>query len=90
MDVLIAYINSLSVPEREAFALECKTTIAYLRKAASMGQQLSEGLCMRIAAASKGAVGLKALRSDVDWQQLRDGLSIEATENVAGQGVANV
>lgn len=90
MDKLLAYLNSLQCEEREAFARRCGTSVGYLRKAGSVKQQLSEGLCLRIYAESAGKVGLEDLRPGVDWQYLRDALANTvhtSTETVAHQSV---
>ena len=78
MEKLIAYLNSLSVVEQEAFATRCRTTVGYLRKAASIGQKFGDGLCLRIAVESSGAVAPEDLRQDVDWQYLRKALATTA------------
>jgi DNA-binding transcriptional regulator YdaS (Cro superfamily) len=75
MDKLLAYLNSLPAAEREAFAGRCRTTVGYLRKAASVGQKISEGLCIRVGIESHGAVRPTDLRPDVDWDYLLAGLS---------------
>lgn len=90
MENLIAYLNALSKAEQENFATRCGTTVGYLRKAASIGQKIGEGLCLRIAAESAGAVGPEDLRPEVDWQYLRTALANTAqaaTETVAHHGV---
>lgn len=92
MDKLLGYINSLAAEDREAFARRCGTSVGYLRKAGSVKQQLSEGLCLRIYAESGGKVSLEDLRPGVDWQYLRAALANTnqpATETIA-QGAANV
>lgn len=89
MDKLLAYLNGLDSEAQTAFAARCGTTVGYLRKAASIGQKLSEGLCLRIAAESSGSVRPEDLRSDVQWPYLRQALANSAqaaTESVAGQG----
>lgn len=73
MEQLLAYLNSLSPLDQAAFAQRCNTTIGYLRKAISKRQRLSEGLCLRLAAESRGAVTPEAVLPDVDWQQLQRG-----------------
>lgn len=90
MDKLIAYLNRLSKEDQAAFALRCGTTVGYLRKACSIKQQLSEGMCIRIGAESGGEVQPEDLRPGVDWQYMRQALANTAqaaTENVATQGV---
>lgn len=74
MEKLLAYINSLPLGQREPFAARCETTVGYLRKACSIRQKLSEGMCLRIAAESHGVVSLQDLRPDVDWDRLRTAL----------------
>lgn len=86
MDELLAYLNSIQPEERDAFAHRCGTSVGYLRKARSVKQQLSEGLCLRIHAESAGKVGLENLRPGVDWQYLREALANTApaaTETIA-------
>lgn len=93
MEKLITYLNGMGQADQAAFASRCGTTVGYLRKAASIGQKLSDGLCLRVAAESSGAVRPEDLRSDVDWHYLRQALANTAqaaTENVAGQGGLNV
>lgn len=91
MEKLIAYLNALDKAQQEAFAARCETTVGYLRKAVSIKQKLSDGLCLRIAAASGGKVPLEELRPDVDWQYLRQALANSAQPAIANvaQGVAN-
>lgn len=89
MDKLRAYLNSLSPEDREAFAKRCGATVGYLRKAMSVGQQLGEGLCLRIGIESMGHVKPEDLRPDVDWQYMRTALANPAQaaiETVAPQG----
>lgn len=90
MKKLTAYLSSLPAAERDAFVERCGTSVGYLRKAASIGQKLGDGLCLRIAAESKGAIRPEDLRDDVDWGYLRKALAESAqvaTETVVGQGV---
>lgn len=81
MDKLLSYLNSLDVKAQEAFALRCKTTLGYLRKAGSIKQSLGETLCLRISIESGGAVKPEDLRPDFDWSYLRDGLAKNAEVN---------
>ena len=71
MEKLLAFINGLSPSDQVGFASRCKSSIGYLRKAISVGQQLGEGLCINIERESIGAVTCEQLRPDVDWQYLR-------------------
>ena len=89
MDKLLAYLNSLSPEAREGFAKRCETTVGYLRKACSVKQQLSEGMCLRIAVESGFVVKPEELRGDVDWQYLGQALinnAQAATQSIATQG----
>lgn len=71
MDELLAYINSLSPVERDAYANRCGTSIGYLRKAASVGQPLRESLCIELERESGAVVRCERLRPDVDWSYIR-------------------
>ena len=75
MDKLRIYLNSLSPEHREAFATACKTTVGYLRKAISVGQQLGEGLCIAIERESGRAITCEDLSPDTDWAYLRGTLA---------------
>lgn len=89
MDKLLSYLNSLDIGSQARFATRCQTTVGYLRKACSVKQQLSDGLCLRITAESAGIVQPEHLRPDVDWQYLRSALANSAqiaTETIAGVG----
>lgn len=86
MDKLLKYLNQLETAEQTAFAQRCGTTVGYLRKACSIKQQLSEGMCLRIFAESGGEVQPSDIRPGVDWDYLREALANTAqtaTENVA-------
>jgi DNA-binding transcriptional regulator YdaS (Cro superfamily) len=71
MDKLRTYLNSLNAREKHDFAYRCKTTLGYLRKAISKGQQLGGRLCVNIERESDGAVLCEDLRPDVKWWVLR-------------------
>lgn len=71
METLRDYINSLSTDEQAEFASRANTTIGFLRKAISVKQKLGEGICIRIEAASHGAVRVEELRPDVPWDVIR-------------------
>ncbi len=72
MDQLLSYLNAMSVTDRDAFATRCGTTVNYLRKAISVGQDLRESLCIAIERESKGAIRCEMLRPEgVDWAYLR-------------------
>lgn len=70
MEHLRLYLNSLTPADQLAYAARCHTSIGYLRKALSIGQRLSEGLCIALDRESGGRVPLESLRSDVDWGYL--------------------
>lgn len=70
MKDLIDYLNSLPREQQEAFAAKCKTSVGYLRKAASVGQRLGERLCVALERESGGTIRCESLRPDVDWAYL--------------------
>ena len=74
MDKLLAYLNGLPPDDQKAFAARCNSTVGYLRKACSVGQQLGEMLCLRIGIESAGAIKPEDLAPNVDWQYLRGAL----------------
>ena len=71
MKEVLAYLATLPPDEREAFAARCRTTVGYLRKAASVGQCIGEDLAIRIERESNRAVTVEQLRPDVDWAYIR-------------------
>lgn len=71
MNELRAYLNSLSPIDQADFARRCGTSVGYLRKALSTGQQLGESLCINLERESAQAVYCEQLRPDVDWAYLR-------------------
>ncbi len=71
MDKLLALLNSLSTADQRDFASRCGTTVGYLRKAISTGQQLGESLCINIDRESGGVVRCEDLAPAVDWAYLR-------------------
>lgn len=70
MKDLIDYLNSLTRDKQGAFAARCGTSVGYLRKAASIGQNLGERLCVALERESGGAIRCESLRPDVDWAYL--------------------
>ena len=72
MEKLRLYLNELSTDEQSAFAARCGTSVGYLRKAISVGQQLSEKIVIAIERESEGEIRCEDLRPDVDWQFLRN------------------
>ena len=71
MDTLRDYLNSMSPPEQVEFAARCGTSVGYLRKAISLGQNLGDRIVIAIERESDGAVTCESLRPDVDWKFLR-------------------
>jgi DNA-binding transcriptional regulator YdaS (Cro superfamily) len=69
MDVLQAYLNSLSQDEQQAFALAIGTSIGYLRKQCSAKLRLGAELCSMIEEFSGGKVTRRDLRPD-DWGRI--------------------
>lgn len=78
MDKLLAYLNSLSTQAQRDFATRCGTSVGYLRKAVSTGQQLGESLCINIDRESAGHVRCEDLAPSVDWAHLRNSSTREA------------
>lgn len=71
MEKLREYLNSLSRDQQASFAEACGTSVGYLRKAISVGQQLGSDLCIQIDKHSSGRVSCETLRPDVPWDHLR-------------------
>lgn len=71
MEKLLAYLNAMEPADQQAFAKRCGTSVGYIRKAASIGQNLGESLCIAFERESKKAVTCEDLRPDVDWAYLR-------------------
>jgi DNA-binding transcriptional regulator YdaS (Cro superfamily) len=74
MDVLLAYLNSLSTEQQQAFVAAVGTSTNYLRKACSIKQVLGAELCVAIEEASGGRVTRRDLRpQDFGrvWPELR-------------------
>lgn len=70
MKNLLAYLNGLSRPDQVSFALRCGTTIGYLRKAISIGQELNETITIGVDRESRGEITCESLRPEVDWAYL--------------------
>ncbi|MBU6993538.1 transcriptional regulator [Ferrovum myxofaciens] len=64
--ILLAYLRTLSVSQKDELAHACNTSIGYIRKACSKGQLLSPERCVLIEQISQGVVTRKDLRPD-DW-----------------------
>ncbi len=67
---LKAYLRSIPVAAREAFAARCGTSHAHLRNIA-YGKTCGEALAIAIDRESGGRVTVEELRPDVDWAYLR-------------------
>jgi DNA-binding transcriptional regulator YdaS (Cro superfamily) len=70
MEELRQYLNSLRPPDQESFASRCDTSLGYLRKAISKGQELGTELVISIERESGGVVRCEHLRPDIDWKYL--------------------
>lgn len=66
MRTLLNYLNGLNREDQVAFAGQCGTTLGYLRKAGSLGQELREKVCALIEQQSGGVVRRWDLRP-ADW-----------------------
>jgi len=73
MSSITKYLNGLDVASQLDFARRCGTSVGYLRKAASIGQKIGEGLCIALERESQKAIRCEELRPDVDWAYLRNG-----------------
>ena len=83
MKTLLIYLNGLSKQEQADFAQRCGTTVGYLRKACSKGEQLREKVCALVEMHSAGAVKRAELRPEdwMDiWPELRATQAITTTE----------
>lgn len=69
---LLGYINTLSVDEQNDFAARCGTTIGYMRLIAYGVRKCREALAINIDRESGGAVKMRSLRPDVDWDYVRN------------------
>ena len=82
MKSLLAYLNSLPKGEQMLFAQQCGTTVGYLRKACSKGDQLREKVCALAETHSAGAVKRSELRPD-DWKEIWPELLAAQPESIA-------
>ena len=91
MEELLNYINALSQTERAAFAASCRTTLSYLRKAASVGQTIHPKTCSLIESVTAGAVTRRDLHPDdwqIIWPELVDGFAQNTTQTLAAPALA--
>lgn len=69
MKTLNAFMAGLTPLEKKEFAINCGTTINYLRKVMSTGKPIGPELCAQIELHSGGAVTRKSLRPE-NWQKI--------------------
>jgi DNA-binding transcriptional regulator YdaS (Cro superfamily) len=69
---LKAYLETLSVVERNIFAKKCGTTPGHLRNVSYGYRPCGESLAIAIERESERKVRCESLRPDVDWQFLRN------------------
>lgn len=74
MEKLRLHLIALSTPEKKAFARRLGTSLAYLQKLVYSGGKLKLGpaLCVKIERDTKRAIRCEDLRSDIDWDYLRE------------------
>lgn len=85
MKEVLAYLATLPPAERVAFASRCGTTVGYLRKAASVGQQIGGKLAICIERESHRAVTVEQLMPDADWAFIRGTNSIKNQPSAQAQ-----
>jgi len=74
VEKLLAYLNSMNKTDQEAFAGSCQTTVGYLRKACSVGQELGAKISALIELHSDGAVTRADLHPEdwfIKWPELK-------------------
>lgn len=69
---LKAYLETLSVADREKFAERCGSTAGHLRNVSYGYRPCGESLAIAIERESGRHVRCEELRPDVDWQFLRN------------------
>lgn len=69
METLRIYLNSLSKQQQIEYAIRCKTSIGYLRKALSRKTKMDGALCRLLDQESGSAVKKEDLRPDI-WPEL--------------------
>ena len=68
---LKSYLQTMTLVERDAFAIRCGTTAGHLRNISYGDKPCGESLAINIERESEGAVPCEKLRPDVDWHYLR-------------------
>lgn len=73
MEELRLLLKTLTPIQQKKFALDCGTTIGYLRKRLSdRSSNLGVKICIEIERNSNGRVKCEDLRPDVNWSVIRD------------------
>lgn len=75
---LRAYLRTLTVARQASFALECGTTVGYLRKFLSKGGGMDASTVARIVTNSGGQIPAAELRPDVNWDDLSRHIGVDA------------
>lgn len=74
MEKLRLFLRTMKPDEQQRFALDCGTTINYLRKKISdRSSKLGIKICIEIENYSRGEVRCEELRPDVNWSIVRRG-----------------
>ncbi|OCG12730.1 YdaS family helix-turn-helix protein [Gilliamella apicola] len=74
MEKLRLFLRTMKPDEQQIFALNCGTTINYLRKKISdRSSNLGVKICIEIENQSCGEVRCEDLRPDVNWSVIRNG-----------------
>ena len=74
MEKLRLFLRTMKPDEQQTFALNCGTTINYLRKKISdRRSNLGVKICIEIENQSRGEVRCEDLRPDVNWSIVRRG-----------------
>ncbi|MFL9904686.1 YdaS family helix-turn-helix protein [Paraburkholderia fungorum] len=87
MDTFHTYFKALTKAEREAFAAQVGTSVAYLWQIAYKQRRCAESLAIEIEKASRRAVKVEDLRPDVDWAYVRSSAQSIADSEFQGNGV---
>ncbi|MFM0487979.1 transcriptional regulator [Paraburkholderia graminis] len=87
MDTFHTYFKGLTKAERDSFAAQVGTSVAYLWQIAYKQRRCAESLAIEIEKASKGAVRVEDLRPDVDWAYIRSSAQSIADSEFKANGV---
>lgn len=77
MDKFKTFFMAMSVKDRDAFAVRCKSSRGHMTNVA-YGKSCAESLAINIERESEGAVRCEDLRPDVDWGCLRGTSTVNA------------